>query len=91
MGHELPSPVPLPARGRVRVGGRMTDLRTAFLQHVCQTSPNPLGLVVARAQGAKIWDQGGREYLDLLAGMGVANVGHAHPEVVRAVTEQSRS
>ncbi len=66
-------------------------LRSAFLSHVCQTSPEPLGIVVARARGTKIWDASGREYLDLLAGMGVANVGHAHPEVVRAIEAQIRS
>jgi len=64
------------------------DLTAAFLRHVCQTSPQPLGIVVARAAGTKIWDTAGREYLDLLAGMGVANVGHAHPAVVRAIAAQ---
>jgi acetylornithine/N-succinyldiaminopimelate aminotransferase len=63
-------------------------LRAAFLLHVCQTSPEPLGIVVARARGTKIWDSEGREYLDLLAGMGVANIGHAHPAVRHAIGEQ---
>ncbi|MFQ5667252.1 MAG: aminotransferase class III-fold pyridoxal phosphate-dependent enzyme, partial [Candidatus Binatia bacterium] len=62
----------------------------AFFRHVCQTSTQPLGIVVAKARGTKIWDVDGREYLDLLSGMGVANVGHAHPEVVQAIHEQSR-
>ena len=62
------------------------DLRALFLRHVCQTSDAPMGLVVARrARVRSIRDVEGREYLDLLAGMGVANVGHAHPEVVAAV------
>jgi len=65
------------------------SLAELFLRHVCQTSPSPLGLTVARAEGATIWDTGGRAYLDLLAGMGVANVGHTHPEVVAAVTTQA--
>ncbi len=65
------------------------DLTTLFLRHVCQTSPAPLGLCVARAAGATVWDAGGRAYLDLLAGMGVANVGHAHPEVVAAIHAQA--
>jgi acetylornithine/N-succinyldiaminopimelate aminotransferase len=64
------------------------DLRTLFLRHVCQTSDAPMGLVVASARGATVRDIEGREYLDLLAGMGVANVGHAHPEVVAAVRAQ---
>ena len=64
------------------------DLRAIFHRHVCQTSPAPLGIVVARAAGSTVWDTGGRAYLDLLAGMGVANVGHTHPEVVAAVRAQ---
>ncbi|MFI5364265.1 MAG: aspartate aminotransferase family protein [Candidatus Binatia bacterium] len=67
------------------------DLREAFLRHVCQTSAQPLGIVVARASGTTIWDADGRAYLDLLAGMGVANLGHAHPAVVRAIEEQIAS
>ena len=68
----------------------MTDaLRADFLRYVCQTGPQPLGLVVTRAQGTRIWDCDGREYLDLLSGMGVANIGHAHPAVVHAVKAQA--
>jgi acetylornithine/N-succinyldiaminopimelate aminotransferase len=66
------------------------ELKSMFLRHVCQTSAEPLGIVVARARGTKVWDATGREYLDLLAGMGVANVGHAHPAVVSAIEEQIR-
>jgi len=65
------------------------DLRTLFLRHVCQTSAMPLGLIVARASGSTVWDTAGRAYLDLLAGMGVANVGHTHPEVVAALRAQA--
>jgi acetylornithine/N-succinyldiaminopimelate aminotransferase len=66
-----------------------TDPRTLFLRHVCQTSDAPMGIVVDRAQGSTVWDREGRAWLDLLAGMGVANVGHAHPEVVAAVQAQA--
>lgn len=65
------------------------ELRRAFLRHVCQTSESPLGLVVARAEGASVWDADGREYLDLLSGIGVAGVGHCNPEVVAAVRGQA--
>jgi acetylornithine/N-succinyldiaminopimelate aminotransferase len=64
------------------------DLAALFRRHVCQTSATPLGIVVARAAGSTVWDTSGRAYLDLLAGMGVANVGHTHPEVVAAVRAQ---
>jgi len=65
------------------------DLAALFLRHVCQTSAAPLGVQVGRAAGSTVWDANGRAYLDLLAGMGVANVGHTHPEVVAAVCAQA--
>jgi len=65
------------------------DLADLFRRHVCQTSDAPLGITVARAAGSTIWDDAGRPYLDLLAGMGVANVGHTHPAVVAAVRAQA--
>jgi acetylornithine/succinyldiaminopimelate/putrescine aminotransferase len=64
-------------------------LETLFRRHLCQTSDSPLGITVVRAAGATVWDAAGRSYLDLLAGMGVANIGHTHPEVVAAVRAQA--
>jgi acetylornithine aminotransferase len=46
----------------------------------------PLGLV--RGKGAEVWDEAGKRYLDLLAGIAVNSLGHAHPAVVEAVTTQ---
>jgi acetylornithine/succinyldiaminopimelate/putrescine aminotransferase len=60
-----------------------------FLRYVCQTSATPLGIVVERARGASLWDATGREYLDLLSGMGVANVGHCPAAVLEAVAAQA--
>jgi acetylornithine/LysW-gamma-L-lysine aminotransferase len=45
-------------------------------------------LVLVRGEGAHVWDIEGREYIDCVGGHGVANVGHANPAVVQAVTEQ---
>jgi LysW-gamma-L-lysine/LysW-L-ornithine aminotransferase len=50
-------------------------------------SRQPLALV--RGCGAWVWDAEGRAYLDCAGGHGVANVGHAHPAVVRAIAEQA--
>ncbi|MDL2344515.1 aspartate aminotransferase family protein [Deinococcus sp. MIMF12] len=46
-------------------------------------------VVMVRGQGATVWDDGGRAYIDCVAGYGVANIGHSHPDVVRAVQEQA--
>jgi len=45
-------------------------------------------VVVHKAEGGKIWDVDGKEYLDWFAGIGVLNVGHNHPKVVEAVEKQ---
>jgi acetylornithine/N-succinyldiaminopimelate aminotransferase len=42
-----------------------------------------------RGEGARLWDERGKEYLDFLTGISVSSVGHCHPSVVAAVTEQS--
>jgi 4-aminobutyrate aminotransferase / (S)-3-amino-2-methylpropionate transaminase / 5-aminovalerate transaminase len=45
-------------------------------------------LFVGRAEGARLWDVDGREYIDFAGGIGVLNVGHSHPRVVQAVKAQ---
>ncbi len=42
-----------------------------------------------RGKGAKLWDTEGKEYIDMLAGIAVCNVGHCHPTVVKALREQA--
>lgn len=46
-------------------------------------------VAVIRAQGARLWDSDGREYIDCAAGHGWANVGHCHPAVTQAIAEQA--
>jgi acetylornithine/N-succinyldiaminopimelate aminotransferase len=45
-------------------------------------------LTLVRGRGVRVWDDAGREYVDLIAGLAVCAVGHAHPRVVAAVHEQ---
>ena len=49
-----------------------------------------LGTLETSAEGARVWDHEGNEYLDLAGGYGVFSLGHRHPEVVEAVIEQLR-
>jgi predicted acetylornithine/succinylornithine family transaminase len=42
-----------------------------------------------RGEGARLWDAGGKEYLDFVAGISVCSVGHCHPAVVEAIREQA--
>lgn len=64
------------------------NLRQLFLQHVAQTSDSPLALEIVKAEGSTIYDASGNEYLDLIGGISVANIGHRHPEVVKATKKQ---
>jgi 4-aminobutyrate aminotransferase / (S)-3-amino-2-methylpropionate transaminase / 5-aminovalerate transaminase len=49
---------------------------------------NTHSIFVSRAEGTRVWDVDGREYLDFTSGIGVLNTGHRHPRIVRAVGEQ---
>ena len=62
--------------------------RQFFLQHLAQTSPKPIGLEVARAEGIYIHDTEGKAYIDLIAGFSVCNIGHSHPKVIAAIEQQ---
>jgi acetylornithine/succinyldiaminopimelate/putrescine aminotransferase len=63
--------------------------RELFLRHVAQTSPAPLALEIVKAEGVYMWDKGGKEYIDLIGGISVCNIGHRHPRVVEAIKHQA--
>jgi acetylornithine/N-succinyldiaminopimelate aminotransferase len=62
--------------------------RQLFLDHVGQTSDAPLALEIVRAAGSKLFDADGKEYIDLIGGISVCNVGHRHPRVIEAIKKQ---
>ncbi len=68
----------------------MDDVVAREARHVLQTyKRNPVTLV--RGEGVHLWDAEGREYLDLLSGIGVAALGHAHTGLARAIAEQAQT
>ncbi|MCL0091579.1 aspartate aminotransferase family protein [Dehalococcoidales bacterium] len=48
-----------------------------------------LPLTLVRGQGARVWDEDGREYLDFVGGWAVNSLGHCHPAVIDAIVEQA--
>ena len=62
--------------------------RELFLRHVGQTSPAPLALEIVKADCATLYDADGKEYIDLIGGISVANIGHRHPKVIAAIQQQ---
>src|SRR5881227_2026984 len=47
-------------------------------------------LVLERGEGSYVWDVDGKRYLDLAGGIAVCSLGHAHPEITKALTDQSK-
>ncbi len=64
------------------------NLRSLFFRHVAQTSPGPLALEIARAEGCWLYGYHGERWLDLIAGIGPSVLGHRHPQVQAAVQQQ---
>ncbi|TFD63398.1 acetylornithine transaminase [Cryobacterium ruanii] len=67
----------------------MTEVswQNRFADSMMRTFSPPLAMLV-RGEGCYVWDDQGTQYLDFLAGIAVNSLGHAHPEVVSAVTKQ---
>jgi acetylornithine/N-succinyldiaminopimelate aminotransferase len=59
-----------------------------FLKYQAQTSPYPLGMEVSHAKGSYIYDTKGKAYLDFVAGVSAASLGHQHPRVNQAIIDQ---
>ncbi len=62
--------------------------RQLFLNHIAQTSEAPLCLEIVKAEGCKLFDVDGKEYIDLIGGISVCNIGHRHPKVIDAIKKQ---
>ena len=65
----------------------MTDLTSRWSAAMMKNYAKP-SLALVRGEGAVVWDEAGRSYVDFLAGIAVNVLGHAHPAVVEAVTTQ---
>jgi len=65
------------------------DVRDTF-EHFVVPSYARFDLVLERGEGSYVWDIDGNRYLDLAGGIAVCSLGHAHPEITKALTEQSR-
>lgn len=66
----------------------MITHRQLFLKNVAQTSDFPLALEIERAEGVYMYGKDGKQFMDLISGIGVSNVGHRHPKVVEAIHYQ---
>jgi acetylornithine aminotransferase len=69
-------------------GRRFAFDRSRMASHLMNTYAR-LPVAFARGEGAWLWDEHGKQYLDALAGIAVSGLGHAHPRLVRAIADQA--
>ncbi len=63
------------------------ELESKYYMHVVNRVP----VTLVKGEGARVWDDNGREYLDFVAGWAVNSLGHCHPAVAKALAEQART
>lgn len=63
-------------------------MKEDFFKYQAQTSPHPLALEIDHARGSWIFSTEGKKYLDFVAGVSAASLGHCHPKVVAAAKKQ---
>lgn len=67
----------------------MLSQRQLFLEHQAQTTDFPLMLEIEKAEGIYMYGSAGQKYIDLISGIGVSNIGHRHPAVIKAIHDQT--
>ena len=63
------------------------EVESEYYMHCARRQP----IVLVRGEGTRVWDDGGKEYLDFTAGWAVNNIGHANPVIAEAIAEQART
>jgi acetylornithine/succinyldiaminopimelate/putrescine aminotransferase len=58
------------------------------MQNIGQTTDSPLALEIEKALGIYLYDNKGKDYIDLVSGVSVSNIGHRHPRVIEAIKDQ---
>jgi acetylornithine/N-succinyldiaminopimelate aminotransferase len=65
--------------------------RNIFLQHLAQTSDAPMALEITKAKDCFLYDENGKQYIDLIGGISVCNIGHGNENVLKAITDQANN
>ncbi len=65
------------------------NYRQQFFTHIAQTSNAPMALEIVTAKGIYLYDALDKEYIDMISGFSVANIGHSHPKVIDAIKDQA--
>ena len=68
----------------------MNDITRAFFDRYMMPKSAPINVLPVTGKGSRLYDQAGQEYIDFAGGIAVNALGHAHPDLVNAVIEQSK-
>lgn len=85
MQYAIPNPQRGPTGTQYALANDIIALENAHTSGAYPKRP----IAVVRGQGARVWDADGHEYIDCIAGHGIANLGHCHPVVTAAIQEQA--
>ena len=67
------------------------SIKAEATKYIINTYGEARALAFVRGDGAYVWDADGKRYLDFLGGIAVNALGHCHPAVVAAITEQAKT
>ena len=67
-----------------------TQITRPLFDQIMVPNYAPLEMIPVRGEGSRVWDQQDNEYIDLTGGIAVNALGHAHPELIKALTEQAK-
>jgi acetylornithine/N-succinyldiaminopimelate aminotransferase len=67
----------------------MSNVSRATFDQVMVPNYAPMQMIPERGQGSRVWDTEGKEYIDLAGGIAVNALGHCHPVMIKALTEQA--
>ncbi|MFW6224838.1 MAG: aspartate aminotransferase family protein, partial [Bacteroidota bacterium] len=67
----------------------MDNKHDCFPEFLAHTSRYPLSVEISEAKGIYMYSPGGQQYIDLISGLSVNNIGHCHPSVVKAIKNQA--
>lgn len=65
------------------------QVNRALFDEVMVPNYAPAGIIPVSGKGSRVWDQQGREYVDFAGGIAVSSLGHCHPALVNALTQQA--
>ena len=66
----------------------MPSLKQLFYDHQGRPSNEPIGIEIVNSEGIYLFDKQGKDYIDLVSGVSVSNLGHKHPVIIKAIKDQ---